>query len=370
MKSADSLVVFGSFGYGNVGDEAVPVAISDLLASIDIELDVKAVSRFSQVQMDSVISLGQLDEKKDALDGCPVIISGGGIVEPNKGACISRYLDYLKVVNPSKTTLLAGSFEFGVNYDWSSKRRIRKALSQCDRIYTRDYISELFFHEEFPECSVSTLGDVVLGMRPAESSDCLGALGGERFMSVSLCGVWRKSESWYAWVSQELVKIAKENNALLLFVPMSCCESDDDRVVHKEVAQRCRAIDASVSCHVIEAVPGPREVSYIYKQSLLVIAMRLHSCVMAYAQETPFVSLAYHPKLLGFTQTVGWREFVVPRSLQQRQDAGAYGYKFESLDLNAGDLEARVAEALNFSNFKLLPILRNNLKLALIEAVS
>ena len=369
MSKVGSLVVFGSFGFGNVGDEAVPLAIGDLLDDIGCKRELIVVGRFNTVVEPGVLGLGALSANKSKLDGLPVVISGGGIIEPKLSSCIYRYQDYLAEVSPSKTTLLACSFEFGVKYNWRIKRKINAVLSKCSRRYTRDYVSELFFREDFAEHQISTLGDIVLGLKAAESCSVVESCGSERFIAVSLCGVWSKSETWLKWKAKELVKIAKHFKASLVFVPLSCYKSDDDRVIHAQVIEQCKLEDDSVKHYQVDEALPPREVAFVYQNSLLVIAMRLHACVMAYGQETPFVSLAYHPKLLGFSQTVGWREFVVPSSLQQRQDDGAYGYNFESLSIEEGDLYNKAVEAVEYSNFGLLPLLKSKLRKAIAIAV-
>jgi polysaccharide pyruvyl transferase WcaK-like protein len=81
----------------------------------------------------------------------------------------------------------------------------------------------------------------------------------------------------------------------------------------------------------------PRTVSAVYGRAKLVVGMRLHACVMAYGRRTPFVAIAYHPKLHGFAATVGASDFVLPRQARP-QAAKIYGYRFEDTGIDGEQL--------------------------------
>ena len=49
MVSASSLTVFGSFGFGNLGDELVPDCFGHLLAAAGQASQVRSMSRFSKI---------------------------------------------------------------------------------------------------------------------------------------------------------------------------------------------------------------------------------------------------------------------------------------------------------------------------------
>ncbi len=367
MKKCKDLVAFGSFGFGNAGDEAIPYAMSDLLKQQSIPHNISIVSRYDSPSMENVIGLGeQYGAQLEKLNNQPVIISGGGVIEPKDISCILRYENYYEKMRPEKTSIIAGSFEFGVNYSWGMKRRLRKLFSQMEHIYTRDYFSESYFRDNFPEFGVSTLGDMALGMQANEQSSELLAPEGTAYIAVCLSGTWKNSASWLSWISHELLNISNHFKKTLVFVPMSCHDSDDDRVEHDRIIAALEKLGLSYKPTAIRERLGPREIAAIFRDSSFVIATRLHSCVMAYGQKTPFVGIAYHPKLIGFAQTVGWRPFLLPeKEMPNKQDAGKYGYEFSSLKLSKGDLFQKANDAIEYGEFNLLPLFVNNLKKAL-----
>lgn len=366
FKDNTDLVVFGSFGFGNIGDEAVSYAIQDLLAEIDYQARVHILSRFDRPDMNAVVGLGDdyLSERS-RLYGAPGILVGGGIIEPRTMCCALRYAPYIEGNKPLSSSIFMGSFEFGVKYGWLIKRRLNEVFEQFDHIYTRDYLSELYLRETFPEVQVTTVSDVVLAMRPSTGRPLPEEISTDNYIVVSLCGAWRDDENWYKWIIEELVNLSNNLSKKLLFLPMSCHQSDDDRIEHQKIMNgvmdkrvKLRPIAMQESLH-------PRDFAAVTRDSALVISMRLHGCVIAYAQKTPFVGLSYHPKLTGFSLTVGWRNFILPLRQPVRQSRQKYGYKFSDLGFCSNDLYQSALKALEYSNFSLLPNFRANLKASL-----
>src|SRR5262245_33062253 len=76
------LTVCGSFGFGNAGDEAVPIALADIGAYLGFSMNVNVVGRFDEPALSQVIGLGPRDaSRRETLRGYPLLLSGGGIIE-------------------------------------------------------------------------------------------------------------------------------------------------------------------------------------------------------------------------------------------------------------------------------------------------
>lgn len=363
MGSNNQLVVFGSFGFGNIGDEAVPYAVEDLLTSRAEDPQISIVSRFDNPRLQNVIGLAEeYTKQRTELGGAPVIICGGGIIEPRDMCCTLRFGKYLKTNEPLKCAIFAGSFEFGVDYGWSMKRKLRRVFSAIDQIYTRDFISEIYLRENFPELEVTTVGDIVLGLRAPDLRSTAVEHDDKSYITVCLSSAWNNSPEWYEWIAKELYCLSNDLDKILLFVPMSCDKSDDDRAEHRKVIGKINLLSPNNSPIAIEHAMSPRDMAAVFRDSLLVISMRLHGCVMSYGQMTPFVGLSYHPKLSGFAKTVGWQHFVLPhKNLPIRQDRGQYGYAFSSLKLGSGELCRASSQAIEFGSFNLLSLFREGL---------
>lgn len=363
LVNDNSLVVFGSFGFGNIGDEAVPFAIQDLLEDIGVDRIVRTVSRYNNPKLPNILGLGkEYQSALTSLSGAPAILVGGGIIEPRNMCCALRFLKYMEVVKPAKSSIYMGSFEFGVNYGILVKRRLNKLFKRLDNIYLRDYLSDIYLRDTFPKIKASSGGDVVLGMRPSTKRVLSSQLQNNEYIAVCLCGVWKDDKNWYQWIISELVTLSDRLDKPLLFVPMSCHPSDDDRVEHQLVTDGILVYGIKNKPLMLNDTLAPREFAAVVRDAALVVSMRLHGCVLSYGQQTPFVGLSYHPKLVGFAQTVGWRNFLLPTNHPIKQSSGQYGYQFSVLGFEKKELYKTASAAMDHGSFNLLPVLLRDLK--------
>ena len=188
-----------------------------------------------------------------------------------------------------------------------------------------------------PRVKTETIGDIVLWLQPNSSELPKLLRLPKRFVAVVLAPRWSKEPRWRPWISRELRLLSKELGLALVFVPMTG-SYDDDRDEHRAVAAELALGAPEIDLHVIEGALSPRAIASIFKEAALVVSMRLHGCVMAFAQETTCVGLAYHPKLSGFFQTVKWQEALLPPILPSNQSSDTYGYRFVDLEVSHGQL--------------------------------
>jgi len=343
----DRIAVCGSFGYGNAGDEAVPLALQDMLQELGAELGVTAVSRFREGALKDVTYLGAHDsERRKGLAGLPMLVSGGGVIEPNPAAVLFRATPLFKAAPKGKAIVFGTSVEPGVPYGLRNRLRLFRSLSGLGTVYTRDLLSERSLNKVAPWVRTETIGDLVLWMKPQHDTPLLSAMSlPARYVAVVLAPRWSQDAGWTNWVTGELAALAQEMKAAIVFVPMSCLH-DDDRVEHGRIAGLIARQHEDVEVHNIMDALEPREVSAILARSALTVSMRLHGCVMAYSQRVPTVCIAYHPKLLGFSETMGCMPSTLPRVPPERQSAGFYGYDFAELRLQPGDLSAVASTAM------------------------
>lgn len=355
---AMKLTICGSFGFGNAGDEAIPYAILDMATNFGVSIELDMVGRFENPALTDVIGIGSVDSwRRELLRGQPVVMSGGGIIENNPHAAIFRCERLLDSAFAARTCLYGISVEPGVAYGWRCKWRLSQALKRFEKVFTRDYLSETTLNELLPRIKTETIGDIVLWLRPDANALPERFRLPEKYMAVNLAPRWSKEASWRAWISGELHALCRELGLALVFVPMTG-SYDDDRDEHRRTAAEIALMTPKVEVHVVESLLSPRAIASILADAELVVSMRLHGCVMAYAQKTTCVGLAYHPKLSGFFGTIGWEEALVPRLLPKRQGDGSYGYRFSDLGLGRRQLVRTVVACLSRSNFSRLPELK------------
>jgi len=363
------VTVAGSFGLGNVGDEAVPLALRDLAAARGWNIELDVLARFDRVVVPGVVSLGPQDKSRRAsLGGRPVVLCGGGILAPHADAVVFRCRHILQQVGLERVSLLGAGVEAGVQFGWVMRRRLRRLLQGFRCLYVRDEFSWQTLRAILPGRHIEICGDCVLWMKPAEQVPAaVGGVG--RYLAVSLAPRWSTESSLASWLAGHLVKLAREVGAAIVFVPCST-RFDDDRGEHRKVAARVQQLDPEVRTLCVEDELDPRQVAAVLGASELTIAMRLHALVMAYAQRRPFVALAYHPKVAAFAQTVGCAHAVLPAALPPRQCRGAYGYGLAATGLMEADLAAAGVESLSHMRFEMLEDLRARLSAAFAQAIS
>lgn len=358
------LVVCGSFGFGNAGDEAVPLAIQDLAKHLEIPLSLGVVGRWGTSEIPSVISMGEQDQQRRlSFSGSPVVMSGGGIIEPSKNGVVWQCKELAKKPFCHHASLFGCSVEPFVKYSFFTRWQLKGILRGMKKLYVRDLLSAETLQGLFPRLPVEVVGDPVLWMQADPMN--LAPIK-QKEIAVTLAPRWSEDEKWRSWISRELTDLAHLYQARIRFVPCSV-RHDSDVDEHCAVARVIEELDSSVDVEVMQQELSPRQIAWIYRQSLFVVGMRLHACVMAYAQETPFVALAYHPKLLGFTRTVKMQSAVLPKSFPQEQSKEAYGFCFSSLRLEKGDLIDAVRKVTDDPDFSALPVLKEKLTRAFCE---
>ena len=332
------VTVCGSFGFGNAGDEAIPLALADMGAHLGVKVAPDIVGRYDEPASPAVIGIGARDAaRREAVRGQPVILSGGGIIDNTKRATLVRCGFLLDKAFAPRASLLGINVESGVPYRFGARWRLRRLLRRFEVVHTRDTLSEATLRSVFPDMKVETVGDLVLWLEP-DAASVPGAIHTPaRYVAVVLAPRWSKEPAWRAWIAGELHTLCRTLEAGLVFVPMTG-DYDDDRLEHRAVVAELRRLTPEVAIEVVEAPLTPRGVAHLLGQAELVISMRLHGCVMAYSRRRPFLGLAYHPKLLGFFRTVQWEEALLPRRLPDMQSEKVYGYRFSDLEMPQGEL--------------------------------
>lgn len=346
-------MLFGSFGYGNIGDEAVPSAFGHMARAAGEDLTVLPVSRFAKAPMPGIVYMqdaAQMD--RSSLAGRTVFLSGGGIIEPHANSCLNRLAELRRKTVPFNIQPFAISCEPGVKFNFRERRRLRQLLQDLPEVLVRDEVSQRALEGILRDVPVRVIGDIVLWLEGEALPEHHARNLPERYVAVSLASIWSDGD-FFGWVAAELAQISRRLDAKILLVPISNAVGDDVaqhrqlcQMLNQEFGMRAQLFDFQG-----EPFPKPEWIAEIYSRASLVISSRLHGCVIAYACRTPFVGIGYHPKLQGFARTVGWEEMIVPKTLPPRQSPGRYGYSWSDLSVASGAAVAAAESAIGCANF-------------------
>lgn len=359
QASPQKLSVCGSFGFGNAGDEAIPLAVADMARHLGRSLDIHAISRFAKPALPEVIGIGEQDTARlEALRGDPLIVSGGGIIEDAHYATIFQCAHLLKRSFSPRACLLGVSVEPGVSYSRRNTWRLWWQLRRFGKVYTRDVLSEATLNNLLPGVKTETIGDLVLWLEADARALPAEVKLPQKFVAAVLAPRWSQDRHWLSWISSELQALCKELDAALVFVPMTG-PYDDDRNEHRAVIAEFRKSGSDIEVVAIEPWLSARAIAHVLGQAEIVVSMRLHGCVIAYAQHTPCIGLVYHPKLMGFFRTIGCEHTVLPESIPQMQHGESYGYRFSDLELKTGQLVQKAVACRSHTDYSRLPELKN-----------
>lgn len=353
--------VCGSFGFGNVGDEALPLAIRDIADQLRPGIDFSVVGRFDNPAINGVVGLNAQKFGKDhrAIMAKPMLLSGGGIIEPQVTATIFRCRKLISGNTSGMVQLFGASVEPNIHYNPFVKWKLRRAFRNFSAFHVRDVLSAEVMHSLARNQKTEVIGDVVLSMLPSENYTEKFEWSARRYIAVSLSDSWGLANNFIEWIGAELRRVSIALDAMLVFLPFSTSFSQDMEVAQVVMAKLRELGQNESDLALVDIASNPRHAAAVMKGSILVIAQRLHGCVIAYAQKTPFVALGYHPKLSGFTRTVGWEDFMVPKQLPHKQSDGHYGFRFEDLQIKRGAVEASTIRAVDHNKFDLLEHFKN-----------
>lgn len=343
-RTGPTCLIVGSFGHGNVGDEAVYPAMSDIAASRGLDIRIQPVSRFDEVDLPEVLSRKALDAAADQYRGMPVIYAGGGVIEPRRRCVLLAMDDVIRRLRPRSVSAFGVAIEPGVEFPLKWRWRIKRAMRGFDHVSARDVISASVCEEGLRMRRPPVSGDVVLALRPSEAIGPDLRLP-ERYIAVNLAPRWPQHQDWWDLLAVELCAAARTLDARLVFVPMSV-ERDSDSIHHQAVLDRVPDLAVRREAVVVSRNLGPRVTLQVFAQATYAVAMRLHAVVMAASAHVPLTALPYHPKVAAFAKTCGLSD-CVPKPFQTLgQSRVSTGYAEPPEMMRSGWLNDSIARSM------------------------
>lgn len=347
------LILFGSFGFGNIGDELVPECFRRLLKAAGRDRHVEVISRFQGTQVGEAASFPAPTTEVSTTSGT-VVLAGGGVIEPRSISCMNRAFR-LRAQNPGlRVTTHAISVEPGVRFSWGQRCELERQLRHIQRPVVRDVLSAEILMRLTPKYPVRVVGDIALWMEPEPLPLQLEKILPKRCIAVILGDCW-DTEDFLNWLASDLQHLANQMDAGILLIPFSGVFGTDFQI-NSRILDILRSKDPNLCVislldHLGFDCLTPGLAAELLSRCQLTISTRLHGCVVSYAVGTPFLALAYHPKLRGFVETVGHNYALVPDQLPDRQNPKAYGYAFADLGIHSGMLSRRAEVAFNEADF-------------------
>lgn len=295
------IVISGYYGFDNVGDEAILLAMIQAFRSYDPTIEIVVLSNSpettkSQFHVDAV-DRWNIKEIVRALKNSDGLISGGGsLLQDETGInSIIYYTGVIKMAEFLGLPVFIYAQGMGPLKRTIAKHIVKRALKKA-KITIRDYYSADLLKNIGIKKEVQIVPDPVLGLQVTEDMGLVKwwqerAFTG-RVVTVSV-------RDWPSRVGYKQ-KIAKALDLLIcegiqvVFIPM---HGKYDHQTSIEVAKMMKGQSHIAPHHIsLEEKIG------IIKQSDTLMGMRLHALIFSALTYTPFVALSYDPKIDAFSQ--------------------------------------------------------------------
>jgi polysaccharide pyruvyl transferase CsaB len=302
------IVVSGSYGGMNLGDEAILEGILSALAST-VSADVTVLSRnpadtLSRHQLARAVSPRNMTktEMREELEGADLLILGGGGILYDRDA--EAYLREVVLADELGIPVVVYAISAGPLTLESTRRAVRDGLDRARIITIRDRHAYRLLED------VGVARDMHLTVDPAfllepeelplESVRAEGVEFDRHLVGFSVREPGPAApdidpEEYHALLANAADFIVERYDADVVFVPM---EKADVQHSHGVVAH----MQNSERAEILRRRYSPRQILHLMGRFEFAVGMRLHFLIFAALQGTPFAALPYASKVSGLLE--------------------------------------------------------------------
>lgn len=334
--------IFGYYGQGNAGDEAILAALTDGIKQhiphssigvysaniketedthgvkaysffgIDIKSVVKGILRRSRVTyVKSVFNFLKTDV---------VVIGGGGLFfdSPETNKWIYGYINLIhRAKRFGKKVALVG-ISVGPLHHQDSETAIAAAFNRADLISVRDTNSrELLIKCGVDAQKINVIPDLVFTLSSANNQRINEILHNEHFIidgkkniALTPCCYNTKREGWHKQYVEFCKTAIDTLGANIWFIPMQRNNAHDDLSAINEIIALLPN-ETKSGIFTLKGIYSAREVQGIIGKADFALAERLHGSIMAINGQIPIRSIAYMPKVTGVLELAQLHESLI-----------------------------------------------------------
>lgn len=290
------VVLSGYYGFDNVGDDAILLAIIEALKGKQADIKITALSN-NPAATKSTFHVEAVN-RNNLLDVIRVIrvsdglISGGGSLLQNVTGMksIPYYTLIMHIAKFFKKPIFVYAQGIGpINGDLS-KRLVSHTLNKVDGITVRDEDSKRFLQNIGVKQEAQVVPDPVFGLESTLFESNFQVVN-TPFIAVSVRN-WKGYSYFKKQIASCLDMLAKDGYTIV-FVPM---HGEYDKNASLEIATMMDS-----TSEIISSKRSIKEKIAIIGESELLIGIRLHALIFSAITYTPFISISYDPKIDAFT---------------------------------------------------------------------
>lgn len=300
-----NVFVFGYFGAGNLGDEAILDAFAAWLRARFPDVSIRALSSNPE-QTESAHGVAATPRNslpalvRSILWADVVVAPGGGVFQDATSArSVLYYAGICALARFYHRPVYLLSQGVGPLSKGSSRRAVRRVFSNATYVSVRDPESRATLEKVGVNSSkIVSAGDAVLGLADIVGSPVKADAEGTFAIGIAL----RQHETLEPILNtlpKALESVAEKAGKAIRLRLLPFQMPEDAAVAHR-FAERCKNLRNVVTEIFEHDGTDAKQVAGAYDRLKLTVGMRLHSLVISALRGVPFVGLAYDPKVAAF----------------------------------------------------------------------
>lgn len=311
-KEKEGVVLCGSYGRGNAGDEAILKAILTELRTLDPDLPICVMTRRPQetrmVYRTEAVYLFNVFAYRRKMAQCKLYINGGGslIQDVTSRRSLLFYLSTLKTARKLGCKVMMYGCGIGPVNHTADRRYAGKIINEnVDIITLRDQhsVQELqSLGVTMPRIELAADPTVSLPSVSSEHAiEMLRAAGlnpdEQHYLGITV-RPWPGFESKTDIIAAAAEYVHKKYGLIPVFIPI---EASRDVSASMQVAVHLKETPYAILSNCAHA----EQSIALFSQMDVVMSMRLHALVFSAAHGVPLVGIVYDPKVSSFLEFVG-----------------------------------------------------------------
>lgn len=316
-KRVIKAAVSGYYGFGNLGDDAILHAISDMFRQFPVPVRLTVLSNsppdtIRQYRLNAVPRFSPLGLWR-TLKESDLLISGGGSLLQNKTSTRSLiyYLAVIRLAQLLHKPVVVYANGIGPLLGSSNRRLVRRAIEKCALVTLRDQQSL----EELRSVGVlrrdlHVTGDPAFTLKPTHAPrELLRELGIEDDRQVVGISVreLRDNNHFPEQFARLCDRLSLELGKTIVFLVMQ--ESRDEALSRRIMEQM------TAPAYLAKTPGDPGAMLSLIRDMDAVVSMRLHTIIFAAQMQVPVAGCIYDPKVAAFLDLLELPSCGTPRDM-------------------------------------------------------
>lgn len=301
-----NLLITGYHGYGNCGDEATLMAMTQNIKAMAEDVEITAISYKPEITKTEYninsIQRFNIPALLNAIMKSDILVSGGGTLIQNSTSTRSLmyYLSIISFAKLLKKRVMLYGNGIGPVYGKFSRKMVKKVLNKADIITLREeYSLEELRNIGVIKPEMHVTADAAFTMQPLEKEKSIELLKKEGVpIDKEIIGVsvrnWNRSadgEKYILEIARACDEMAKRGKTILI-IPM---QMPKDMAISKRLMRTMKE-----KSFILKNEYTPTQIAGIIGCLALTYSMRLHTLLFSAIQGVPMLGVVYESKVLNY----------------------------------------------------------------------